>query len=61
MDKLNEWDRMITVAWLMRLYGEYRHPPKAEKIRKRFAANIARAEAYRKHKFWAFHGKVCDA
>jgi hypothetical protein len=40
---MSKWDRIVTVAWLIRLKGERRHPPRANRIYKRYKANIARA------------------
>lgn len=43
---MSEWDRIVTVAWLNRLSGERRHPPRADRIYKRYKANIDRAEQW---------------
>jgi hypothetical protein len=45
---MNAWDVVILKAWLMRdeVGSPRRHPPKADRIYKRFATNIERAERY---------------
>ena len=43
---MSKWDKVVTTAWLRRMYGEERHPPKADRIYRRFAANICRVEAW---------------
>lgn len=45
---MKAWDVVILKAWLMRdeVGSPHRHPPKADRIYKRFAANIERAERY---------------
>ena len=43
---MNKWNKVVTTAWLRRKYGEESHPPKADRIYRRFAANICRVEAW---------------
>lgn len=47
---MTTWDRIVMKAWLARSRGgndaSRRHPPKADRIYKRYAKNIQRAEAY---------------
>lgn len=48
MSKVSNWDRVVMKAWLERSERDSprRHPPKADRIYKRFAANIERVERY---------------
>lgn len=45
---MKTWDRIVMEAWLARSEKDSprRHPPKADRIYKRFSANIERAERY---------------
>ena len=45
---MKTWDRIVIKAWLARNEKDSprRHPPKADRIYARYAANIDRVEAY---------------
>ena len=50
MSEVKQWDLKVIKAWLARnsKEGERRHPPRADKIYRRYRANIERVEAWAK-------------